>query len=223
MVPDTGPEPRPTTPAPARRASGPGWRDPRLWVGIIIVTASVVLGARLLASADDTVEVWAAGSDLGPGETLSAEDLVAVRVRFADAAQLDRYLPVTVELPVEPTLLRGLEGGELLPRSSLGEAETAGTVQVAVAVDDVRVPSSVGPGSVVDIYLLSGGAVSAQRAEAPERVLHDVTVLASSLEEGFASSGQRKLELGVPSRQASTFFDVLAGDTEPVLSVARQP
>ena len=43
----------------------PGWRDPRLWIGIAIVAVSVVAGARLLAAADDSVTVWAAAADLG--------------------------------------------------------------------------------------------------------------------------------------------------------------
>ena len=42
------------------RGHRPAWRDPRLWIGVVLVAASVVAGARLLAAADDTVQVWAA-------------------------------------------------------------------------------------------------------------------------------------------------------------------
>src|SRR5687768_11311810 len=54
----------------AVRATRPGWRDPRLWVGILIVAVSVVAGARLLAAADDTVTVWTAVRDMGAGDTV---------------------------------------------------------------------------------------------------------------------------------------------------------
>ena len=43
----------------ALRGQRPAWRDPRLWIGIVLVAASVVVGARVLAAADDTVQVWA--------------------------------------------------------------------------------------------------------------------------------------------------------------------
>jgi hypothetical protein len=38
---------------PATRATTPGWRDPRMWVGIAIVAASVVIGALVLGASDD--------------------------------------------------------------------------------------------------------------------------------------------------------------------------
>ena len=61
--PATPPRPGPAD-DPRRRAPGPrpGWRDPRLWVGVVLVTGSVVAGARLLAAADDMAPVWAASS-----------------------------------------------------------------------------------------------------------------------------------------------------------------
>ena len=48
-------------------ASPPGWRDPRLWIGVAIVAASVVVGALVLGTSDDTVAVWAAADTLGAG------------------------------------------------------------------------------------------------------------------------------------------------------------
>src|SRR6185436_1849467 len=58
------------TPA-ARRAAAPGWRDPRLWIGVAIVAASVLVGALVLGSSDDTVPVWAAGDEMGAGHVLT--------------------------------------------------------------------------------------------------------------------------------------------------------
>ena len=94
----------PTPVPPATRASRPGWRDPRLWIGVVIVAVSVVGGARLMASADDTVGVWSVAVDAGPGTRLSADDLVAHRVRFADAGDVDGYF--TVERDGEQRTIR---------------------------------------------------------------------------------------------------------------------
>ncbi len=228
------PAPRPAAPQPAQRSPASGWRDPRLWAGVLLVAACGVLGARVLGAADDTVEVWAVAADLGAGDEVGADDLVATPVLFGRADGLDRYVEVTEELPADLTLTRGLGDGELLPRSALGDPTQTGTVQIAVAVDDVRVPSSVGAGSVVDVYLLSGGAATDDGTEVAvpggqdggsrrgDRVLEDVTVVASSAEQDFATVGQRKLELAVPAEEAPSFFALLAGSSEPVLSVARQ-
>lgn len=48
-------DPSSTTPPPATRTGTPGWRDPRLWIGVLVVAASVVLGARIVGGSDDTV------------------------------------------------------------------------------------------------------------------------------------------------------------------------
>ncbi|MBJ7530487.1 MAG: hypothetical protein JHD04_13315, partial [Nocardioides sp.] len=76
-----------------------------------IVAGSVVLGARLLAAADETVAVWAAADDLGPGERIDAGDLEAQRVRFADDTDLARYWSADEELPADLTLVRGVGAG----------------------------------------------------------------------------------------------------------------
>ncbi len=233
VAPDPGPAHRPqlastSSPTPAQRSGRPGWRDPRLWTGVLVVAASVVLGVRVVAGLDDTVQVWAVTDDLGPGVQVGAEDLTATRVRFADEADLGRYLPVETELPSGATLTRGLGAGELLPRSALGDPDRDGTVRIALGVDDVGVPAGVGAGSVIDVYLLGGGSspgspeVGSARQRRDRLVLDDATVLSSTLEQGFGSGGRRKLELAVPAPDAPRYFSLVAGATEPVLGVALQ-
>ncbi len=219
-------------PAAQRSSAGP-WRDPRLWAGVLVVAVCVVLGARLLAAVDDSVEVWSAAADLGPGDQLGSDDLVATRVRFADAADLTRYLRVEDRLPAGSALTRSVAAGELLPRSALGDPTELGTVQVSVAVDDVRVPSAVTAGSVVDVYLLpssvstsagqdAGGSDLPGSRQRDDLVLEDVTVVASAVDEGFGSIGQRKLELAVPAADVAGYFRRVAGELDPVLSVVLQ-
>lgn len=205
---------------PATRASRPGWRDPRLWLGVLIVAVSVVAGARLLAAADDTVSVWAVAADAGPGAQLSTGDLVAHRVRFADADDLGRYFSVADQLPGDLRLVRGVTAGELLPRAAIGDAEVdADTVELPVAVDAEQVPPSVQPGSVVSVYLLGGG-----RRDAGVPPLEDVTVVdAPDLETTFgATTGRRQLVLAVPEADAAAFLDALGRVDNPLLTVTRR-
>ena len=76
------PRPQSTTPAspPAARTGRAWWRDGRVVGGILIVVVSVVLGARLMASGDDTVAVWQVNRDVAAGTVLSADDVTAVNV-----------------------------------------------------------------------------------------------------------------------------------------------
>ena len=119
----------------AVRSRRPGWRDPRLWVGVALVAASVVLGARLLAAADDMVKVWSAGSDLGAGQRLQPDDLVAQRVRFDDARALEGYLGAADELPADAVLVRPVAAGELVPAAALGSAQDSGLVELPLSVE----------------------------------------------------------------------------------------
>ncbi len=207
----------------ATRASAPGWRDPRLWIGAAIVGASVVAGARLVGAADDSVAVWAVASDMGAGDTVTADDLVAHRVRFAEPDQLDTYFPADEALPADLTLLRGVGAGELLPRGAVGPAAELGTLQLPVAVDPALVPPAVGSGSVVDVYLTGYGDDTGRPPGRGSALLTGVTVIdAPPLDEGFAVSGRRQLVLGVTEDDAARFFRLVGRFVDPTLTVVRR-
>ena len=112
------------TPA-ARRVTTPGWRDPRLWVGVAIVAVSVLVGAWAFGSTDDTVPVWAAAGTLPAGHRLTADDLTVRRVRFADADDQRRYLPADRQLPADLRSCGRVGEGELLPGAAVGRGRAA--------------------------------------------------------------------------------------------------
>lgn len=205
--------------APAAvRAARPGWRDPRLWVGVAIVAICVVVGARLLASADDTVEVWAVAADEPAGATLASGDLVAHRVRFADAADLAGYFRVGDELPDHASLIRGVGAGELLPRGAVGASGDAGLLQLPLAVDPAAVPAGTGPGSTVDVYVVGRDA---RRAADPSPVLSGASVVA--VVPGGALDGSTELTLGVPAQAVAAYFARLAALADPVVTLVGRP
>jgi hypothetical protein len=192
----------------ASRTRSPGWRDPRLWVGVVLVTGSVVGGARILAGADDMTSVWSASSDLVAGQTLTADDLTATRVRFGDGADEQRYLPVDDELPAALTLTRPLGAGELVPTAALGEAADDDTVAVSIAVAAEHVPTDLVRGSRVDVWVI--GDDRRQQAAA-DLVLEDVLILdAPVVTDSFASATVRQLVLAVPQDDEESLGLVLA-------------
>lgn len=193
---------------PATRSGSTGWRDPRLWIGVVLVTGSVVAGARLLSGADDMTAVWSASSDLVSGQTLTADDLTATRVRFDEGVDEQRYLPVDDELPSALTLDRPLAAGELVPASALGEEPEDDTVSVSIAVAAEHVPTDLVRGSHVDVWVI--GEDRRQRAAA-EMVLEDVLILdAPVVSDAFASATSRQLVLALPQADEESLGLVLA-------------
>lgn len=211
---------------PAQRVRRPGWRDPRLWIGVVLVAGSVAAGARLLAAADDTVQVWAAASDLGAGVRLTEDDLVATRVRFADERTEAGYFTVDDELPADLELVHGVDAGELVPRAAVGRTGESGLVEVPIAVEPEQVPPSVTAGAVVDVYVVAAPAPEEDGADpAPSDgpALAGVTVVdAPPLSESFGTSGRRQLVLAVPEAAAAPFFALLGSHDTAVLTVVRR-
>lgn len=206
---------------PAVRSSSPGWRDPRLWVGVAIVAASVLVGTRVLASADDTVQVWAVADDVAAGQRLTRDDLDARRLRFAEAGDLDRYYEVGADLPDDLTVAHALGGGDLLPRSAVGVADAEDTVTISVAVTGA--PSAIRQGSVVDVYV-AGDAVDreAEPRDAGVAALEGIRVVAaSSADDSFTPTDDRRVELAVPDAEVAAFYTLLGRLTAPVISLAQ--
>ena len=211
----------------ATRAATPGWRDPRLWIGVAIVAASVLVGARVLASADDTVAVWVVAGDAGAGEALSGDDLVTQRVRFADDEALARYYAVDDTLPAELRLLRSLGSGELLPRAAVGSAEAQDTAEISLAVGPLLMPPAVGAGSIVDVYLSERGVATERtgREEPAAAVpaLSEVSVVEAPPPDGtFAASGDRQLVLAVATDDVGAFYGRLNALGDPVVTIVRR-
>jgi len=201
----------------ATRSATPGWRDPRLWVGVALVTGSVVAGARIMAGADDTTAVWAASGDLVAGQTLSSDDLRATRIRFSDVADSERYLAVEEQLPDELTLVRAVEAGELLPVSVLGEEFGEETVTVSIAVAPEHVPTDLATGSHVDVWVVGEDRRSGRAAEL---VLDDIVIIdAPVVSDSFATSGNRQLVLAVPVTDEDALARVLAASGDNLVRV----
>jgi hypothetical protein len=143
-------------------------------VGVLLVCVSVALGARLLA-ADDLTRVWAVRDDVAAGETLTSADLRAVGVRFADAADAERYVSAQQPVPEGTVTRRGLSAGEMLPLAALGP-HSEPLLELPVAVAGGGVPATLATGDRVDVWVVPLARAS-QDAPRAERVLGDVPVL----------------------------------------------
>ena len=65
----------------------PTWRDPRLFIGIVLVIVSMVAGSVLIDRATSTQQVWALSQDVAPGTALKAgKNLKLVSVNLGSAS-----------------------------------------------------------------------------------------------------------------------------------------
>lgn len=171
------------------------WRDPRLWMGLLLVASSVLVGARLLAASDDTIGVWAAARDVGTGALLSPDVLRVQQVRFDDPATAGRYLPASQRVPVDAVAARDVGAGELLARASIASRDGA-AFELPVVVGPGGAPDDLRVGDVVDVWV---GPQAASGGDAPaRRMLTAVPVVGSANSAGpFGEAATRQVLLGL--------------------------
>ena len=150
----------------ASRLATPGWLDGRLVLGLLLVLVSVVVGARVLSSADRSTLVWAASKDLTAGTLLADGDLEPVRVRlFESTAQ---YVGAGGQAPVGYVVRRGLGAGELLPQGALTAPEQgAGLRLVTVPVQAGHYPPTLRDDQRVDLWVTPAPDPAADPAVEP--------------------------------------------------------
>jgi hypothetical protein len=159
----------------ARRLGSSRWRDPRLAVGVVLVAASVALGARVVAASDDTVPVWSLRDDVPVGSPLTADDVTIARVHFDQADDADRYFDGDEPLPDDLVAGHELVAGELLSRSALVDPESGEIRELPLPVSEGFHPVDLAAGDRVDIWMLPGDETEQRQ---PVRLLQEgVTVL----------------------------------------------
>ena len=141
-----------------RRTSRPRWLDIRVIGGLVLVIAAVVIGAKVVGSSSHTSPVWAATRDLAQGTVLTAADLVPVDVNLSGNASHYLSAGARAASVVGSGLAFPVAAGELLPVSAVQSVKPGRIVVMGVSPD--RMPPGVTHGSVIDLYLTTGGATS---------------------------------------------------------------
>ena len=164
------------------------WLDARLLVGLLLVLLSVVVGAKVLADADQRVQVWSVTRDLGVDTPLSGDDLAARSVNLDTAG--GRYLSAAESVD-GLVLTRPVGRGELLPVAAVGRPDDAARRRLVIEVARVGV-TGLTKGRVVDVYSVRE-TPSGESPSPPELVLAGVTVGEDvrSGSGGFGGSGSR--------------------------------
>ncbi len=216
---------QPASPA-ATRLRRPGWRDPRLLAGVVLVAVSVALGSALVSSAGRTVPVYAAAEALVPGDDLDPAELRVREVRLG--AAVGSYLRADEPLPEELVVTRTVGAGELVPVTALAPGPDLGLRPVAI-VPDGALPRGLAAGAFVDLWFVpevpttaaasapagstgTGGAPAIDPA-APELLVAGLTVAeVSEPRAGLAVGSAVTVHVLVPVADLPTVLAALAAD-----------
>ena len=187
--------PKPT----AARLRKPSWRDSRLVVGLVLVLLSMAIGAKVIASADDTVPMYAAAAALVPGQPVTQKDVRRVDVQL-DANE-GRYVAADHDIAANTFALRDVRPGELLPRSALGTKADVNLKPVSVPVDG-GAAAQLTVGSIVDVWVNAKDRSSgADKYGNPVKTLEGATVVRTPDTSGGglgAASGTTAVQVMVP-------------------------
>ena len=198
----------PTIPV-ARRRPRWQWRDLRLWVGLALIVISMLAGARLLSSSQETVTVWQASRDLAPGSMPVAEPVTVV---LGDAASA--Y--AVADAPLEGRMRVPVAAGALIPANATAPAQRTGTRQVTIAVDPLHAPVDLAAGDIVDVWATP--STGGQATGVPVLVLPKALVLQSS-PDALGVAGQLAVVIEVSEPQVSDVVTAVRGGQVDLVEV----
>ncbi|WP_062312083.1 SAF domain-containing protein [Demequina rhizosphaerae] len=187
--------------AVAARLRPPGWRDPRLVVGVLLIVIAVVGVAAALRAADRTTPVYAAADALAPGTVLDESNLLIAHVRVGDG-----YLAAPADAPFGRVLTRAVGDGELVPASAVATREDFDGRPVAV-IASAPVADGVEAGAVVDVWVTPEDGSSTRVGEA-------LAVAAVERDEGSFGLGGETVYVVVPGDEVGALLDALAAAAE---------
>lgn len=189
------------------RLRAPRWKDPRLIVGIVLVVASVLMGAVLVSRLSETTSVLVARSAIVPGDPISTDDLVAVELRLGE--HTDQYLGGVDAVPEGSVALRTIQAGELVPMSAIGQSDEVQLRPVVIPVD-AAVAESVVPGATVELWRTAPTTKDGAEVRA-EMLVPDAVV--RRIDEGSTLGMQEmSVEVLVPRDSLAEVLEVLSQD-----------
>ncbi|MGV8851233.1 MAG: hypothetical protein ACOH1M_01540 [Rhodoglobus sp.] len=187
--------------------------DPRLAIGIVLVVASIVGVVSLVATADDSIEVYAAATPLTPGDRVLSSDLVVRSVKLNESSE---FYVARGDLPADGFVAtRPIGKGELIPASSLGSHSGLSLTAVVVSPQG-GLAEMVSSGASVDVW--ASAEADDGSYGAPGVIISGATVVRLVEDDSLVASARGgALELLVPRSRVARLLEAMAnGD---VLSV----
>ncbi|MDY6051524.1 MAG: hypothetical protein SPI83_03825 [Rothia sp. (in: high G+C Gram-positive bacteria)] len=134
----------------AARFRKPGFRDPKLLAGVLIILLSVLGVVGIVRATNQTQPYYVASKDIGIGEKITTDNTTTTQVKLGDSAQF--YLSADQVIAEGTVATRPLASGELLSARSLSSEVNDGRRLVTLLLDQYAVAEYL-PGDHVDIWV----------------------------------------------------------------------
>lgn len=178
----------------------------------MLVLGATVLGARLVAASDDTVEYWSVRDEVAPGDRVERSDLRPTRIKLSGAAA-QNYVRADEEFAAPLDDLRwahGVSAGSLVVKNALVPAASVGRGELPLNVTQGAAPADLARGDTVDVWVGPGpGDPSTDRAR---QVLDAVRVV--------QAGGSGSADLGAAAQTILVDVDESRVDPTVVAAVA---
>ncbi len=175
------------------------WSDIRLWLGVSILIGSMFIGARVMATGEETVTLWRTSSELAVGSTLTGVEAVVVALNGAQEPYFQGLIQPS------GTVARPIGAGEFIPSEAISALPPADSRVVTVSVDPLHVAIGLSAGDQVDVW---SSAQDSGSALPPTLVLSGLTVreVASDV---VGTGGEIGVVLLVPVAQVSDLVQAI--------------
>ncbi len=128
------------------------WKDPRLAIGVILIAGGGVAGSILLGG-ESSVPLLRASAPIAEGSVLSESQFVVAEL----PERVGKDYVRSGQIPDGAVAAHGIEAGDLLPSSAIGEP--GGLLDVTIPLI-VAPASSVAVGSQVDVWRVQNTTIN---------------------------------------------------------------
>lgn len=185
------------------------WRDARLWLGVVLILASMLIGSRLISHSDDRVMAWRTTHDLSVGALPTDLEPVAVNLGEASAAYL-----LASAIP-EGVIVQPVPAGALLPQAALGSLEQGDSREITIAVEPLHAPVGLAPGDRVDIWATPRDA----SAPGPAAKVETSAIVTSMSVDSMGIGGEIGVAVRIPDSHAQALVTAMRGSVIDLVAV----
>ncbi|WP_346844402.1 flagella basal body P-ring formation protein FlgA [uncultured Rothia sp.] len=195
----------------AERMHKPGWKDPKLLMGLLLIVISLVAVVGVINATNKTQTYYVANRDISVGDSVEPSDLKVVEVRLGEADGL--YLAASEELNQSIHAKQHIQKGELISANALQEPDEQGRCQVAIVLDST-VASSFSAGDYADIWV-SHQEENGTSYSAPIQVIQAAEISQINTEDSMiGSTGKTAVQILVTDTALAEVLDAINNESK---------
>lgn len=188
----------------SERLQKPGWKDPKLLLGLLLILASIVAVVGIVKVTNQTEEFFVAKHEVAVGDIVTAEDFAVKKVRLGEANHL--YLSADAQIPEHAVSHQHMLSGQLIETNALNEQKKDGRREVTVTLDST-VASTLKSGDLVDVWV-SHKEDNGTKYSEPKSVMNGAEINKISTEESMiGSTGKSAVQLLVSENSLTDVLD----------------